>query len=589
MKQFLLTLAGVFTGLLLFFIGLPLVILVMAAGAPRPAAGASVLNLDLRQEISDQDSKNPLAAFGAPRLSVLGVVQTLRHAERDDHIKGLLIRLPEGGVAPAAADELRLAVKRFRAAGKPVYAHSQGLYPVGAATSTYMLGAAADQLWMQPGAMFEAAGIASEDLFFKRLFDKYGVKPEFEQREQYKNAVNPFLYSDYTSAHKQGELSWMGSVYRTALVHAAADRRRDPAALRAAVESAPLSSADAVARGLIDRQGQVQEAEAELRRRAGGAKLVDFGEYAAMARGLRSGGSGPAIAVVEAEGPIINGTADNGSVWSGDQTIYADDLARALRQATEDDDVKAIVMRVSSPGGSDTASEEILAAVRQAKAAGKPVVVSMGTYGASGGYWIASEASAILAHPSTLTGSIGVFGGKFAVGEALARFGVDARQTQVGGEFASAYSLGRTFTPAQRAAYARAMDLVYRGFIERVARGRKLSPERVRQIAQGRVWTGEQARTLGLVDELGGFYQAVERAKTLAGIKGGVRLKRMAQEVSPFEALGRAFGVSAENARVMAAAAWIFGDPRAKGVMDQLLQARMQASGARVLADTPFG
>jgi protease-4 len=192
MKQFLLTTAGVFAGLLLFFIGLPLIILIMAAGAPAPMARSAVLELDLRQDLTDQEPQNPFSFFTGTTLSVMRIVHTLHAAETDDRVKSVLIRLPDTGMAPAAADEIRLAVKRLRAAGKPVYAHSQGLYPAGVVTSTYELGASADQLWMQPGSFFQAAGFATDDLFFKRVFDKYGVKPQYEQRYEYKNAVNPY-------------------------------------------------------------------------------------------------------------------------------------------------------------------------------------------------------------------------------------------------------------------------------------------------------------------------------------------------------------------------------------------------------------
>ena len=590
MKQFLLTTAGVFAGLLLFFIGLPLVILIMAAGAPAPMARSAVLNLDLRQDLTDQEPQNPFSFFTGTTLSVMRIVHTLHAAETDDRVKGVLIRLPDTGMAPAAADELRLAVKRLRAAGKPVYAHSQGLYPAGVVTSTYELGASADQLWMQPGAFFQAAGFATDDLFFKRFFDKYGVKPQYEQRYEYKNAVNPYLHDDYTPAHKESELSWMGSIYTAALASAASDRKKDPAALRAAVEASPLAADEARARGLIDHVGQVGEAERELIRKGGdGTKLVRFEDYVSAVRDLPGRDGAAAIAVIDAEGPIITGTADTGAVFGGDQTIYSDDVASRILDAVEDDDVKAIVLRVSSPGGSDTASEQILSAVRTAKAARKPVVVSMGTYAASGGYWISSEASAIVAHPTTLTGSIGVFGGKFALGDALGRFGIDARQTAVGGEFASTYSLGQEFTPAQRAAFARTMDVVYEGFIARVSKGRNLPPERVREIAKGRVWTGAQAKSLGLVDELGGFYEAVAKAKQLAGLKGEVRLKEMTGERSAFQAIERFFGVGAASIKALARLGGILSDPKAEALMRQARDLQLRSNGATVLAPTPFG
>jgi signal peptide peptidase SppA len=225
-------------------------------------------------------------------------------------------------------------------------------------------------------------------------------------------------------------------------------------------------------------------------------------------------------------------------------------VAEAIYDAIKDDEVEAIILRVSSPGGSDTASDQILAAVMAAKKAGKPVVVSMGAYAASGGYWIASKASAIVAQPSTLTGSIGVFGGKFAVGPALQRFGVNLEGVEVGGAYTGAFDVDEPFDPAQRAEFAQWMDRIYNGFVLRVAEGRKLSPERVDELARGRVWTGAQAKGLGLVDELGGFYQAVDTAKRLAKIDADaeVTLRRIPGETGFFEALGEVFGVSAASA-----------------------------------------
>jgi len=217
------------------------------------------------------------------------------------------------------------------------------------------------------------------------------------------------------------------------------------------------------------------------------------------------------------------------------------------------------------------------------------VVVSMSTYAASGGYWISSEASAIVAQPTTLTGSIGVFGGKFAVGPALAKFGVDVRDTGVGGQYAGAFGLGQPFTPAQRTAFAGWMDRIYGEFITRVAAGRKLPPERVREIAKGRVWTGVQAKGLGLVDEVGGFYQAVDKARQLAKLDADTPLRRMTPSEGAFEALQNALGVSANSARTLAAAAWVFGDPRAQSIIDHVAEAKLRSDGGgTVLAPMPI-
>jgi protease-4 len=309
-------------------------------------------------------------------------------------------------------------------------AYSQGIYPQGAATATYELGAASGNLWMQPSASFQVVGLAQDDLFLRRFFDRYGVVPDFQQRYQYKNAVNGYLQSDYTAAHREAELSWMSSIYASGLALIAADRKQTASALQATIEGGPYSAEDARAKGLIDNVGEERAAEAAILKAAGdGAKLTEFSDYAQRVRQAQrtSLSSAPVIALIQAEGDIVTGTAGHGSPLGAGPTIYADDLAKAFYKAIDDKDVKAIVLRLNSPGGSDTASEEILSAVRAARAAGKPVVVSMGEYGASGGYWISSDASEIVAEPSTLTGSIGVFGGKLAFGPALAKFGVDLR------------------------------------------------------------------------------------------------------------------------------------------------------------------
>ena len=588
MKQFLITAAGVFAGLLIFMIGVPFVLIAMAAAAagPAPTPSRTVLELDLRDPLSDQSPQNLLAGFARRGHSAMAIAEGLRRAETDDRVKGLLIRLPEGGIEPGLADELRLSIKHFAATGKPVIAHAQGLYPSGIVTATYMVGASAGELWMQPGASFQVTGIAKEDLFFKRLFDKYGVKPDYEQRYEYKNAVNGYLHDDYTPAHREAELGWIGSVYASELGAAAADRKLDPATLKTAIEAGPYMAEEAVARHLIDRTGMAHEAQARLLKLAGdGAQLLDFDDFA-HGRMPREKGLSPAVAVIEAEGDIVDGKDQGGNPFAGGSSIHSDDLADAFYAAIKAKDVKAIVFRLNSPGGSDTASEQILAAIRAAKAAGKPVVVSMGTYGASGGYWVSSQASAIVAEPTTLTGSIGVFGGKFALGPALAKFGVDVRDLGVGSSYAGAFGMGREMSPAERAAFSRWMDQIYANFVTRVAEGRHLPEDRVREIAKGHVWTGAQAKALGLVDDLGGFYDAVAKAKALAHISGEARLKRMSPGGSPFEALQKSLGVSAVSARTLAAAAWVFGDPRAQGLLDELAQARLRSQGAMVLAPT---
>jgi len=594
MKQFFTTMAAVFVALLLFA-GLPFLFftgwLVSSITSPRASgpSGPMVVELDLRQGISDQPADSPFALFAGGSLSVMQIVDVLDRAQDDDHVRALFIRLPETGMTPAAADEIRQAIRRFRRAGKPVIAHSQGMMQVGAVVSSYMVGASADEFWLQGNAALQASGMQTEEIFFARAFQRYGIQPQYEQRYEYKNAVNPYLQSDYTAAHREATLGWMNSVYLSAIANAAHDRHLDRAVLQRALEAGPAMGEAARERGLVDRLGQVEEAEQRALTRAGeGAETISFADYAV--RGDTRTRRGPVVAVVSAEGPIVTGAGGGGSPFGGGSTIYSDRTAEAIYDAIEDEEVRAIVFRVSSPGGSDVASEQVLAAVRAAVAAGKPVVVSMGAYAASGGYWISSEASHIVAQPTTLTGSIGVFGGKFVLTEALARFGVDIRTLTVGGETADMFSPADQFSAADRAAFAGWMDQIYDGFIQRVARGRHLSPERVREIARGRVWTGTEALRLGLVDELGGFHEAVRRAQILAQIDedAEVQLRYFPAQRGFWEQLGLAFGGGAEAAHALITLGAIANDPEVQATVRDVQRARARSEGAHVLADEPL-
>jgi len=593
MKQFFLTMLGVFAGLFLFLVVVPFILITVAvssASSKEPTPSNTVLELDLREGVTDQAPTNPFAVFGGGGLSTMQIVDTLAQAEDDRRVKALLVRLPESGITPAAADEIRQAIRRFRRSGKVVIAHAQGFQPVGTAVSSYMLGASASELWMQNTSSFQLAGFSADSIFLGRAFEKYGVNAQFEQRYEYKNAVNEFTESDYTPAHREAMSAWMTSIYTSALANAAQDRKVTPQALRAAIEAGPYSSAEALQRKLIDKVGQVEEAEAEAKRRAGkGAEIMEFSDYASS-KGHRLGSGRNAIAIVGGEGAIMTGTGGKADPFGGGSAILSDDLAEAIYDAVEDKSVKAIVFRVSSPGGSPDASEQILAAVRAARAAGKPVVVSMGDYAASGGYWISSEADWIVAQPSTLTGSIGVFGGKLVLAEALGRFGIDMRNLTVGGEYADAFSPARPFDAADRAAFAASIDRTYEQFIERVARGRKLEPARVREIARGRVWTGAQAKAIGLVDQLGGLEEAIAKARQLARIPNdeSVRFKRYPEAKSPFAALSDLFGVSGESARVLIGIGAIMDDPEARAAVRRLQTERARTSGATVLADQPY-
>jgi len=590
MKQFLITVGAVLTAFFLFFIALPFILIVSVATASKPVAPSSItLLIDLREGLSDQSRPTPLDFLTGKPLSTVDVVQALHNAASDSRVKSVFIRLPEGGMMPAAAEEIRAALLEVRKAEKPVIAHSQGLYPDTMVLASYALGASASELWMQPHSAFQVTGISTENLFYKRAFDKYGITPEMEQRYEYKNAVNPYLYSDFTPAHRESTLSMLGGIYESLTAAVAQDhpeKKRDANALKAILEAGPYSAEQALELGLISKTGQVTEAErAALSKGDADTKLLDIRDYNQMGA---SGGSA-SIAVINAEGPILTGKGAP-SAFGGEAQILSDDTSKAFYDAIDDDNIKAIIFRVSSPGGSDTASEQVAQAVKAAKDAGKPVIVSMGDYAASGGYWISADASYIVANPSTLTGSIGVYGGKMAIGDALSRFGLDMRQIGVGGEYAGAYAAGQPFTPTQKASVSGWIDDIYEAFIQKVAKGRKLSPEKVREIAKGRVWTGAQAQKLGLVDKLGGFYTAVNEAKRLARISDTTKVKLVnyPNQNSPFAAFGAAADTSVRGLKALSFLGWAMSDPQAEAVMRDVSRARMQAEGATVLAPEPY-
>ncbi|ESQ80408.1 signal peptide peptidase SppA [Asticcacaulis sp. YBE204] len=590
MKQFLITVGAVLTAFILFFIGVPFLLITMVAASSKPTTPSSVtLLVDLRQGLTDQSKADPFAFITGRPLSTMDIVTSLYHAADDSKVKSVLIRLPEGGIAPAAAEEIRTAVRYVRSKNKTVIAHSQGLYPDTMVVASYMIGSAATEFWMQPHSAFQVTGIATENTFFKRAFDKYGVTPQFEQRYEFKNAVNPYLQSDFTPAHREATLSWMGSIYDSLLSSVVVDRKdlkMDLPKLKAVLEAGPYGAEQAKEMGLITKLGQVHEAE-EAAKAKGGAdtELMDVESYAAT---VTSTGA-QTIAVINGEGAIMTGKG-GGGFGGGEPEMLSDDIAQAFYDAVDNDKVKAIVFRVSSPGGSDTASEQIAQAIKYAQDSGKPVVISMGNYAASGGYWISAGANAIVANPTTLTGSIGVYGGKLAIGDAAARFGVDFRQIGVGGEYAGAYASGKPFTEKQHAAISTWIDGIYNAFVERVAKGRKLPVERVKEIAKGRVWTGAQAKERGLVDDLGGFYAAVDKAKALAKIDKDTKVKLVSypNNKSPFAMFGKGVEASVKGFEALSFLGWASTDPRAEAIMKEAKQARLREQGASVLAPEPY-
>jgi protease-4 len=480
-----------------------------------------VLELDARKTIEDK-TVSGLLDLGQQSLSVMDIVMTLDQAQRDSRVKGVFIRVGSGDLSVPKAQELRDALKRFRTSGKFVIAHSQSFYSGG--LGDYVVAAASDEIWMQPVSTFFSTGSASTTLFLKGLFDKVEAVPQFVQRYQYKNAANMFTETDFTPAHREATTRILQSWYDTTVDLAAGDRSLPRETLVSVLDAAPVRVEDVQERGLITNVGYDDEARGAAKAKAGDdTEFTPLERYSRAVRGRDAGLTAPTIAFVHAAGEILEGKNDNALSDTAD-VIYGDVFAEAIRDATEDDGVRAILLRVDSPGGSAIASDQILQAVKKARAAGKPVVVSMGSVAASGGYYISLGADRIVALPGTLTGSIGVLWGKVAIGESVQLLGVNARELGVGRN--ALFLSGITpWTEAQLAKVNEFADVVYADFTAKVAEGRNIPLSRVQEVARGRVWTGADAMERGLVDELGGFWAAVDDAKMMAGIDADQRVR----------------------------------------------------------------
>lgn len=562
MKQFLITVAGVLVGLVLFlFIG-PMILFSMIAGSVNhgPAQpGRMVLALDLRQEMTDQTPSNPFAAFGeAP--SLLEILSRIDAARSDNSVKGLYVRGNTDGMAPAQAEEIRAALAAFRQSGKFVIAHLQN-DGVRMSMPGYMAVADSDEVWLQGSSEFQPMGLSAEVTFLAGTLQRYHMQAQFETREEYKTAAHTLTQRGFTPAHREELISMMTSLYDVMLANISADRGINPQAARAAIEATPFTAQRAVELKLVDKLGRPEEAAQAALDRAENAEMVDMADYHPPSR---SGGA--VIAVVQGEGAIVSGPHED-DIFGGEQMMNSDDIARALLDASADENVKAIVFRVSSPGGSVVASDQILAALRTAQQRGKRIVVSMGDVAASGGYYVSAYADEIVASPSTITGSIGVLGGKLIIGPAFEHYLSTSTETiTVGSPLVEMFTSERPFNQAERAAFAGFIDRAYQDFIGLVAEGRKMTPAQVRELARGRVWTGQQALERHLVDHLGGFQVAVARARALAGIEDDARvqLRFYPERKSPFEAFEHMFGASSDEADAMLRVGAALADPRVR-------------------------
>jgi protease IV len=530
--------------LILLIVALVVIGLVVGDGLPKNM----VLALDLRRPLAD--SRPAAFAFGPQPVTVMDVVLGLDAAERDSRVKGVVIRVGSANMSIAQAEEIGTALKRFRKSGKFVIAHAMGFDAPG--LGDYLTAAAADEIWMQPKTPFGASGEGGGEIFLRGLLEKIQAVPQIAKRADYKSAADMYMEKNMTPADREQLTELMQSWYDTATQGAAADRKLSPKALAAVFEASPQFTDDVKKAGLIDKIGYDDDAmQAGIEKAGSGAKAVSMAEFVYTKQDMNELGKGTHIALIEGSGEIVEGSNGDG-LFGGEQAMASDDVARAIRQAAKDKTVKAIVLRIDTPGGSVSASDQILDAVKKAQAKGIPVVISMGGVAASGGYYISTSADKIVAEPGTITGSIGVLTGKVSLGKSLGMIGVGADQVGVG-KNALMDSTLTPYTADQWASLNAQADEIYTDFKQKVSAGRKLPLDKVQEIARGRVWTGSDASTRGLVDKLGGFWTAVDTAKQLAkvGPSDQVVFERFPRQKGFFEALNETFGGSSASMRAV--------------------------------------
>jgi len=552
MKSFITSLCASLIALFVFFAGGLLVLLLFVSLLKSADKGTvavehnSYLVLDLTGNITDAPDQIDggrvigaiLGAGSRPTsLQLRTLVAALKQAGKDERIIGLFITgnlIPDDfGSGFAALREVRQAIEEFKASGKSVLAY--GTYP---GTRELYLMSAADEIVLNPLGMAWMPGLSSEGLFYKGAFDKFGIGVQVTRVGKFKSYHDPYVRKDFSPETREELSDLLGDLWGEIRDTVAKGRGIEPAMLQAVVEGPEALRAEvALAGGIVDRLAYFDEVLAELRSRTGVTDesepftQIDISYYSKAAGvmiGPNRGGSRNRIEVVYAEGAIVDGSGILGEVGS-------ENFARELRRLRTDDAVKAVVLRVNSPGGSASASEEILREVQMLKAV-KPVIVSMGTYAASGGYWISTYGDRIFAQPNTVTGSIGVTGLVFNVKKLGESVGLTFDTVKTG-KYADFISVSRPKTESEMQWLQSATDHVYEQFLTRVSEGRGLERARVEEIAQGRVWSGERALDLGLVDEMGGLGSAIQYAASKASLGENYRIVEFPRKKSFSEAL----------------------------------------------------
>jgi protease-4 len=499
-----------------------------------------ILELDLTDGLSETRPTDPVSAIMARhRLVLSDVLDGLRRAATDPRVRVLVAKLGGRPIGLGVVQELRRAIRDFAASGKQTVAWAESFGEFSAGNVAYYLATAFDTIYLQPSGDLGLTGIAVERVFLRGALDKVGADFQVAKRHEYKSAAEQLTETGFSEPAREETERLTASVTEQLTIAIAERRGLDREQVAGLIDRGPFLSRQALENGLVDALCYRDEVYASVREHAGpDAVLLYLARYqraralAERARKLPVRRE-PVVAVIRASGPIRRGRSGRGPLSGG--AMGSDTIAAALRTAAEDDQARAIVLRVNSPGGSYVASDTIWREVVRARAAGKPVVVSMSNVAASGGYFIAMAADAIVAQPGTVTGSIGVLSGKAVLGQALGRAGVSSDSVTQGAHSAM-FSQLRPFTDDEWKLVSDWLDHIYADFTGKVAQGRHMTQERVHELARGRVWTGADARENGLVDELGGLEDAAAIARRRAGLPSRAPLRGYPR-VSPVDRL----------------------------------------------------
>ena len=525
--------------------------------------------------------------FGAESDSVRAVVESLERAKQDPRITSVVLR-PGSLDLPywAKVQELRDAVMDFRESGKPVVAYLEF-----GGDREYYLATAADQVYLQPSSPLDLTGVASYEIFLRGAFDKLGVQPDFLRIGPYKTAPSQLTEKEMTPAHREMTESINRDTYDRLVKDIAEARKLTEDEVRALMDRGPLLASEAVAGKLVDGvayEDELDDKVPALREDDEAVDQLEVDDYR-RSRGYASSGfllgGRPRVAVLYAIGTIVSGRG--GFDTTDGALLGSDTLVEEIRRIKDDSSIRAVVLRIDSPGGSTVASDVIwreLTLLRQDDAK-RPLVVSMGDLAASGGYYIATPADEIVAQPGTLTGSIGIFSGKMALGQGLEKIGVTT-QVVTSGRNADIYSPFVPFTAEQRTRLQAYLDYFYNDFLAKVAKSRKKTTQEIDAVAQGRVWTGAQAHERGLVDRLGGLDVAIAAAKERAGIDedDDVEVVVYPHRRTVYEAFSDQFGGGDSSGGVLSA---LLGRAPARAVAAATAPARLFRRG-EPLALMPF-